>query len=132
MWQVEEDGRFLGLILRSHVVGLLRSKAAFQVTPETPPPPLGQADESEFAKPVSTKGVGMEEVELTAPELAMWLDLGPFLNPSPYVVEEDMSLAKVIPIHIPIPVPVPVPIPVPVPVHGHSDLNLNVNLKLYL
>lgn len=46
-------------------------------------------------KPVSSKGLSIEKIHLGHDELEMYLDLTPFLNPSPYVVPEDMSLAKV-------------------------------------
>ena len=50
---------------------------------------------SEFAKPVSSKGLCIEDIHLTSDDLEMYIDLAPFLNPSPYVVPEDMSLTKV-------------------------------------
>lgn len=50
---------------------------------------------SDFVKPVSSKGMSIEEIHLTEDELELYLDLAPFLNPSPYIVPEDMSLAKV-------------------------------------
>lgn len=46
-------------------------------------------------KPASSKGKSIEEIHLTQDELELYLDLAPFLNPSPYIVPEDMSLAKV-------------------------------------
>lgn len=50
---------------------------------------------SEFAKPVSSKGLSMDEIHLSPDDMEMYIDLAPFLNPSPYVVPEDMSLTKV-------------------------------------
>ncbi|KAH1074047.1 hypothetical protein J1N35_026375 [Gossypium stocksii] len=50
---------------------------------------------SEFAKPVSSKGISINDIHLSLDDLEMYIDLEPFLNPSPYVVPEDMSLTKV-------------------------------------
>eukprot|EP00897_Mesotaenium_endlicherianum_P000758 jgi/Mesen1/10683/ME000009S10476 len=50
---------------------------------------------TDFTKPVSSKGMTLDDIELTSEELQMHLDLKPFLNPSPYVVSEDTSLRKV-------------------------------------
>ena len=50
---------------------------------------------TEFVKPVSSKGLSVEDVCLTPEEMEMYLDLEPFVNPSPYIVPEDMSLTKV-------------------------------------
>lgn len=46
-------------------------------------------------KPVSSKGISIEDIHLSSDDLEMYIDLAPFLNPSPYVVPEDMSLTKV-------------------------------------
>lgn len=51
---------------------------------------------SEFVKPVSSKGISIEDIHLSSDDLEMYIDLAPFLNPSPYVVPEDMSLTKVL------------------------------------
>lgn len=50
---------------------------------------------TEFVKPVSSKGIGINDIHLTPDDLEMYIDLAPFLNPSPYVVPEDTSLTKV-------------------------------------
>lgn len=50
---------------------------------------------TEFVKPVSSKGISVDDIHSTPDDLEMYIDLGPFLNPSPYVVPEDMSLTKV-------------------------------------
>ncbi|KAK8707157.1 hypothetical protein V6N13_058221 [Hibiscus sabdariffa] len=84
-----------GLILRAHLIALLKKKA-FLSTPMR----LGVDDAlkhfsaDDFAK----KGLGnvdkIEDVELTNEEMEMFLDLHPFTNASPYTVVETMSLAK--------------------------------------
>eukprot|EP00271_Cylindrocystis_brebissonii_P004752 TRINITY_DN16591_c0_g1_i1.p1 TRINITY_DN16591_c0_g1~~TRINITY_DN16591_c0_g1_i1.p1 ORF type:complete len:534 (+),score=97.56 TRINITY_DN16591_c0_g1_i1:171-1604(+) len=89
---------FIGLLLRSHLLVLLRSRADFRDSPE-PAATAGRThfgyDWTDFAKPPSTKGMTMDNVHLAPAELSMWIDLKPFLNPSPYIVEEDMSMTKV-------------------------------------
>ncbi|RWW26701.1 hypothetical protein BHE74_00008949 [Ensete ventricosum] len=87
----------IGLILRSHLLVLLQSKMDFQNSP-FPCDMRGinsRHNFSDFVKPVSSKGMSIEEIHLTGDELELYLDLAPFLNPSPYIVPEDMSLAKV-------------------------------------
>lgn len=52
-------------------------------------------DLTDFSKPVSSHGRGIEDVHLSPEERAMYLDLLPFVNASPYFVSEDMALNKV-------------------------------------
>ncbi|XP_010546809.1 PREDICTED: chloride channel protein CLC-d isoform X2 [Tarenaya hassleriana] len=87
----------IGLVLRSHLLVLLQSKVDFQHSP-LPCDPSSRSirhNFSEFAKPVSSKGINIDDIHLTTDDLEMYIDLAPFLNPSPYVVSEDMSLTKV-------------------------------------
>ncbi|RAL54358.1 hypothetical protein DM860_001486 [Cuscuta australis] len=89
----------IGLILRSHLLVLLQSKVDFQHNPL----PCGVRDGSlpirhnlsEFVKPVSSKGLSMDDIHLTQDDMSMFIDLAPYTNPSPYIVPEDMSLSKV-------------------------------------
>ncbi|XP_078435555.1 chloride channel D isoform X2 [Wolffia australiana] len=89
----------IGLILRSHLLVLLQSKADFQNSPFPSNLNTGTVSVrhnfSDFVKPVSSKGLSLEDIFLTEDDLSMFIDLAPFVNPSPYVVPEDMSLAKV-------------------------------------
>ncbi|CAA6653621.1 unnamed protein product [Spirodela intermedia] len=89
----------IGLILRSHLLVLLQSKADFQSSPYPSNLKTGPVSVrhkfSDFVKPVSSKGLSIEDIHLSEDDLEMYIDLAPFLNPSPYVVPEDMSLAKV-------------------------------------
>ncbi|KAG7551981.1 CBS domain [Arabidopsis thaliana x Arabidopsis arenosa] len=87
----------IGLVLRSHLLVLLQSKVDFQHSPLPCDPSARHIRHSfsEFAKPVSSKGLCIEDIHLTSDDLEMYIDLAPFLNPSPYVVPEDMSLTKV-------------------------------------
>ncbi|KAH1046754.1 hypothetical protein J1N35_037538 [Gossypium stocksii] len=89
----------IGLMLRSHLLVLLQSKIDFQHSP-LPCDPRGGSEGilhnfSEFAKPVSSKGISINDIHLSSDDLEMYIDLALFLNPSPYVVPEDMSLTKV-------------------------------------
>ncbi|KAM3356242.1 chloride channel protein CLC-d isoform X1 [Capsicum galapagoense] len=89
----------IGLILRSHLLVLLQSKVDFQHSP-LPYDSRGDLlpirhNLNEFVKPVSTKGISLRDIHLTPDDVEMYIDLAPFLNPSPYVVPEDMSLTKV-------------------------------------
>ncbi|KAD4179785.1 hypothetical protein E3N88_28376 [Mikania micrantha] len=49
---------------------------------------------SDFVKPVTSKGLSINDILLNPDDLEMYIDLAPFVNPSPYVVPEDMSLTK--------------------------------------
>ncbi|CAM8918267.1 unnamed protein product [Rhodiola kirilowii] len=86
----------IGLMLRSHLLVLLQSKVDFQHSP-LPSDGLSaiRHNTSEFVKPASSKGVSINDIHLSSDDLEMYIDLAPFLNPSPYVVPEDMSLTKV-------------------------------------
>ncbi|KAK1380084.1 Chloride channel protein [Heracleum sosnowskyi] len=89
----------IGLILRSHLLVLLQSKADFQHSP-LPSALRGRSLPirhriSEFVKPVSSKGISINDIHLSHDDLEMYIDLAPFVNPSPYIVPDDMSLTKV-------------------------------------
>ncbi|PKI59214.1 hypothetical protein CRG98_020377 [Punica granatum] len=86
----------IGLMLRSHLLVLLQSKIDFQHSPLPSEPRVGARHNfTEFVKPVSSRGLSIEDIHLGSDDLEMYIDLAPFLNPSPYVVPEDMSLTKV-------------------------------------
>lgn len=88
----------IGLMLRSHLLVLLQSKADFQHSP-LPSDSRGSRfirhSLNEFVKPASSKGMSIDDIHLSSDDLEMYIDLAPFLNPSPYIVPEDMSLTKV-------------------------------------
>ncbi|KAK6146080.1 hypothetical protein DH2020_019949 [Rehmannia glutinosa] len=86
-------------ILRSNNHNGFPSKVDFQHSPlpfnsRDGPVPI-RHNLTEFVKPVSSKGLSIDDIHLTPDDLEMYIDLAPFLNPSPYVVPEDMSLTKV-------------------------------------
>ncbi|KAG6726724.1 hypothetical protein I3842_02G094500 [Carya illinoinensis] len=89
----------IGLMPRSHLLVLLQSKVDFQHSPLPSDPRPGSRPirhtPSEFVKPASSKGISIEDIHLSSDDLEMYIDLAPFLNPSPYIVPEDMSLTKV-------------------------------------
>ncbi|XP_002974732.2 chloride channel protein CLC-d [Selaginella moellendorffii] len=87
----------IGLVLRSHLLVVLQTKADFQhgPTPGHENRTKNKYSVTDFVKPVSSKGLSIFDVNLTAVEMEMYLDLQPFVNPSPYIVSEDMSLTKV-------------------------------------
>ncbi|XP_057769106.1 putative chloride channel-like protein CLC-g isoform X2 [Salvia miltiorrhiza] len=83
-----------GLILRAHLLTLLRSKA-FSRTPS----PVSQDAIALFSvDDFSKKGLGhddrIEDLAFSNEEMEMYIDLHPFTNTSPYAVVETMSLAK--------------------------------------
>ncbi|XP_034685602.1 chloride channel protein CLC-d isoform X2 [Vitis riparia] len=81
----------IGLMLRSHLLVLLQSKVDFQHSP-LPSDPRGGGKP---IRQVEIKGISIDDIHLSSDDLEMYIDLAPFLNPSPYVVPEDMSLSKV-------------------------------------
>ncbi|XP_054821234.1 chloride channel protein CLC-d-like [Prosopis cineraria] len=89
----------IGLVLRSHLLVILHSKVDFQHIP-IPGDTRGTANlirhhSDEFTKPISSKGICLNDIHLSSDDLEKYIDLAPFLNPSPYIVPEDMSLSKV-------------------------------------
>jgi chloride channel 7 len=91
----DEHPVFCGLVLRSHLLVLLKKK---QFTERREKGGDFQQYESfssaEFAKPGSGKGLKITDIELDIAEEEMFLDLHPVTNTSPYTVVETMSLAK--------------------------------------
>ncbi|XP_050212682.1 putative chloride channel-like protein CLC-g isoform X2 [Mercurialis annua] len=83
-----------GLILRDHLIELLKKK----VFSSTPVPMSADAFEQfspgDFAKRGSGYNHKLEDIEITEEEMDMFVDLHPFTNASPYTVVETMSLAK--------------------------------------
>ncbi|XP_024363094.1 chloride channel protein CLC-d isoform X2 [Physcomitrium patens] len=88
----------IGLILRSYLLVLLQAKTDFQRTPtlgDTRDRRNFRYDVRDFTKPVSSKGISIYDIDISAQEMEMYIDLQPFVNPTPYIVPEDMSLTKV-------------------------------------
>ncbi|GAB4828234.1 hypothetical protein Ancab_035146 [Ancistrocladus abbreviatus] len=83
-----------GLILRAHLIVLLKKKAFISTPVSTDIHAFDQFSFVDFAK----GGLGdvdkIEDLVLTDEEMDMFIDLHPFTNASPYTVVETMSLAK--------------------------------------
>ena len=93
----QEQSSLLGVVLRNHLLVVLKKKLSFMNDPNDVIAPLVafQYDSTEFMKPISSKGMKLSEIGLTDEELEMYIDLSQFVNTSSYTVQEDMSLAKV-------------------------------------
>jgi chloride channel 7 len=88
---------FCGLVLRSHLLVLLKKKQFIESREwghNNLPHVHGCLSSAEFAKPGSGKGVKIHDIHLDIGEEEMFLDLHPITNTSPYTVVETMSLAK--------------------------------------
>lgn len=83
-----------GLILRAHLITLLKKKNFLSSPVPAGTDALEQFSSDDFAKRGSGNGDKIEDIELTEEEMEMFLDLHPFTNASPYTVVETMSLAK--------------------------------------
>ncbi|CAM8979744.1 unnamed protein product [Rhodiola kirilowii] len=84
-----------GLILRAHLITLLKKKAfLLDHQPMDRTEVLSQFSTQDFAKRGSGYFDKIEDIEITEEEMDMYLDLRPFANTSPYTVVETMSLAK--------------------------------------
>eukprot|EP00271_Cylindrocystis_brebissonii_P007457 TRINITY_DN21013_c0_g1_i1.p1 TRINITY_DN21013_c0_g1~~TRINITY_DN21013_c0_g1_i1.p1 ORF type:complete len:847 (-),score=132.91 TRINITY_DN21013_c0_g1_i1:1176-3716(-) len=88
-----------GIILRSHLLALLRSKENFLYTNHPVPDSnrrLSVASSlAQFGKASSGKGLQICDIQISEEEAEMYLDLETHANPSPYIVSEEMNLAKV-------------------------------------
>lgn len=89
-----DDPLLYGLILRAHLLVLLRKKEFIPGCTTSTLDASKYFSPDDFAKPGSGKRDRIEDIELTAEELEMFIDLHPFTNTSPYTVLETMSLAK--------------------------------------
>ncbi|XP_045786629.1 putative chloride channel-like protein CLC-g [Trifolium pratense] len=83
-----------GIILRDHLITLLKKKAFLPSPMANSYDILRQFSADDFAKKGSIERVKIEDVQLTEEEMGMYIDLHPFTNASPYTVVETMSLAK--------------------------------------
>jgi CBS domain-containing protein len=96
---VVDDGKnerpvFCGLVLRSHLLVLLKKKQFLERREQGGLQHDGTFSPAEFAKPGSGKGAKIHDIDLDIAEEEMFLDLHPVTNTSPYTVVETMSLAK--------------------------------------
>lgn len=89
-----ESPVLVGLILRAHLITLLKKKAFLHSSM----PNFSGAINGFIADDFAKKGFGnenkIEDIDLSDEEMNMFIDLHPFINTSPYSVVETMSLAK--------------------------------------
>jgi chloride channel 7 len=85
-----------GLVLRAHLLVLLKKREFLPVQERYPKDYsiAGRFEAQDFDKRGSGKQDTIDDVELSAEEMEMYVDLHPFTNASPYTVVETMSLAK--------------------------------------
>lgn len=91
-----EETIFHGLILRSHLLVILKDKSLFQRSREEHALHLKYSYSSlDLGKPATGKDLKIEDVTITEEDMEMFVDLHPFVNASPYIVSEDMNMSKV-------------------------------------
>ncbi|KAM6583941.1 hypothetical protein CsatB_010943 [Cannabis sativa] len=83
-----------GLVLRSHLLVLLKGKNFTKEKVMCGREILGRFSASDFAKAGSGKGIKLEDIDIEEEEMEMYVDLHPITNTSPYTVVDSMSLAK--------------------------------------
>ncbi|XP_020265628.1 putative chloride channel-like protein CLC-g [Asparagus officinalis] len=83
-----------GLVLRAHLLVLLKKKDFLPACVLSSGNASACYSAEEFAKRGIGKRDSIDDIELTAEEMEMFVDLHPFTNASPYTVVETMSLAK--------------------------------------
>ncbi|KAJ9530837.1 hypothetical protein QJQ45_028717 [Haematococcus lacustris] len=91
------NSAILGVLLRQHLLLLLSTGRAFQSTPgagEASSRVASSYSITDFHKPVSSPGLSIQDITLSTEQLALYLDLGPYVNHSVHVVQEDASLSK--------------------------------------
>ncbi|XP_057491864.1 chloride channel protein CLC-c-like [Actinidia eriantha] len=83
-----------GLVLRSHLLVLLKGKNFSRTRVLTGEEILQKFSAFEFSKAGSGKGLKFEDLDIDEDEMEMYIDLHPIINASPYTVVETMSLAR--------------------------------------
>ncbi|KAF2320223.1 hypothetical protein GH714_026092 [Hevea brasiliensis] len=89
-----EAPELCGLVLRSHLLVLLKEKKFTKERGMTGSGILSMFKAHDFAKAGSGKVVKLEDLEFSEEEMEMYVDLHPITNTSPYTVVETTSLAK--------------------------------------
>uniref|UniRef100_A0A7C8Z5I1 Chloride channel protein n=1 Tax=Opuntia streptacantha TaxID=393608 RepID=A0A7C8Z5I1_OPUST len=89
-----ESPELCGLVLRSHLLVLLKAKYFTKERARTGRGIVKKFSPFDFAKPGTGKGLKLEDITITEEEMGMYVDLHPITNTSPYTVVETMSLAK--------------------------------------
>ncbi|XP_054820083.1 chloride channel protein CLC-c-like isoform X1 [Prosopis cineraria] len=91
---ISDAPELCGLVLRSHLLVLLKGKNFSKDRVLTSRNFLQRISALDFAKAGSGKGIKLEDLEIEEEEMDMYVDLHPITNASPYTVVETMSLAK--------------------------------------
>ncbi|KAL2926607.1 Chloride channel protein CLC-c [Bienertia sinuspersici] len=91
---VSESPELCGLVLRSHLLVLLKAKYFSGERRLSGRDILKKFSPFDFAKPGTGKGLSLDDISITDEEMEMYIDLHPIINASPYTVLETMSLAK--------------------------------------
>lgn len=92
---LSETPILFGLILRAHLITLLKKKAFLPNPMTTGIDAFDQFTAGDFQKKGSLGNSDkIEDIDLSQEEMEMFVDLHPFTNASPYTVVETMSLAK--------------------------------------
>ncbi|KAF3970863.1 hypothetical protein ACB098_04G058800 [Castanea mollissima] len=89
-----EAPELCGVVLRSHLLVLLKGKNFSMDRVVTGDDILQRFAAFDFAKAGSGKGIKLEDLDIKVEEMEMYIDLHPIINASPYTVVETMSLAK--------------------------------------
>ena len=89
-----EAPELCGVVLRSHLLVLLKGKNFSMDRVVTGDDILQRFAAFDFAKAGSGKGIKLEDLDIKVEEMEMYIDLHPITNASPYTVVETMSLAK--------------------------------------
>nr|GEW30668.1 chloride channel protein CLC-c-like [Tanacetum cinerariifolium] len=89
-----EAPELCGVVLRSHLITLLKGKIFTKDKRLTGNETLRRFTATDFAKAGLGKGPKLEDLDILPSEMDMYVDLHPITNTSPYTVVETMSLAK--------------------------------------
>ncbi|CAG9467135.1 unnamed protein product [Pedinophyceae sp. YPF-701] len=94
------DQRLLGIVTRAQILHVLADGRMLQPEPTPNQRAIELAnsfDLDDFTKPATTHGISVDDVRLNgaAGQLDLFLDLAPYVNPCPYMVQSDASLTKV-------------------------------------
>lgn len=89
-----EAPELCGVVLRSHLLVLLKGKNFSMDRVVTGDDILQRFAAFDFSKAGSGKGIKLEDLDIKVEEMEMYIDLHPITNASPYTVVETMSLAK--------------------------------------
>ncbi|KAK9684326.1 hypothetical protein RND81_10G202600 [Saponaria officinalis] len=80
-----------GLILRAHLVGVLKKKWFLEKPRKTEE---WEVRDKFMSVELAERDVDIDQIEISEKELEMYVDLNPFVNKTPFTVAEDMSVAK--------------------------------------